>query len=400
MEGYERGGTDAPSPALPQAGDGERIEALLDELEAHAPADVWQRVEELVERLCEMYGEGLRRALSHLGASGALDDDTRERLCGDELLASLLLLHGLHPEPTSARVTGALDAVRPVLHAHRGDVALLAIEDGVVRLRLLGTCEGCSSSTRTLRDVIERAIFEAAPEVERVELDQASPPDREPPRAPVGVAAAAGPLVQIGGRASPARHDAVRCELCGAPAGGEHRHVVDRDQRSLLCACRACALLFERGEGGRYRTVPRRVLVEPGLSLTPARLAALGVPVQLAFVFFHSTLSRWVSLYPSPAGPTETVLDDGAMDELLAASTLVRALEPDVEALLVYGRRGGAALECYLAPIDDCYDLVGLVRTSWRGVGGGDEARRDIEAFFRGLRLRATPLASDGQEAP
>src|SRR5690606_29040914 len=117
--------------------------------------------------------------------------------------------------------------------------------------------------------------------------------------------------------------------------GGEHPHVVDREGRAILCACRACALLFERQERGRYRTVPRRVLVEPTLSLTPARLSALGVPVQLAFVFFHSTLTRWVALYPSPAGPTEAVLDDEAVAPLLAASALARALEPDVEALLV-----------------------------------------------------------------
>lgn len=134
-----------------------RIEALLDDVH-----DV-----ELVQALVDLYGEGLRRIVAH-------DDLTA--LTGDEVVSHLLLLHGLHPVPLDARVLGALDEVRPYLASHGGGVELLGIEDGVVRLRLEGSCDGCPSSTATLKLAIEDAIGRAAPDVERVEAEGAPQP--------------------------------------------------------------------------------------------------------------------------------------------------------------------------------------------------------------------------------
>jgi Fe-S cluster biogenesis protein NfuA len=136
----------------------ERIEALLDEVEGQ-PA-----VTELVQALLELYGEGLRRIAARF--------DMRE-LAGDELVEHLLLLHGLHPVPVEERVAGALDEMRPYLDSHGGDVRLLGIQDGVVRLQLQGSCSGCPSSAVTLRHGIEEAIYRAAPDVERIEAEDA-----------------------------------------------------------------------------------------------------------------------------------------------------------------------------------------------------------------------------------
>ena len=136
----------------------ERVEALLDKVEGQPD------VTELVQALLELYGEGLRRVAARF--------DMRE-LAGDELVAHLLLLHGLHPVPVEERVSGALDEMRPYLDTHGGDVRLLGIDDGVVRLQLQGSCSGCPSSAVTLRHGIEEAIYKAAPDVDRIEAEDA-----------------------------------------------------------------------------------------------------------------------------------------------------------------------------------------------------------------------------------
>jgi Fe-S cluster biogenesis protein NfuA/nitrite reductase/ring-hydroxylating ferredoxin subunit len=132
-----------------------RIEALLEEVEG-LPAAV-----ELVQGLLDLYGEGLGRIV-------ASDPTLVARLDGDEVVTHLLLLHGLHPVPLEERVVGALDEVRPYLASHGGGVELLGVEEGVVRLRLQGSCDGCPSSTATLKLAIEDAIHKAAPDVEDV----------------------------------------------------------------------------------------------------------------------------------------------------------------------------------------------------------------------------------------
>jgi Fe-S cluster biogenesis protein NfuA len=149
----------------------QRIEALLDDLERLGDPAARATATELVQALLDMYGEGLRRIAERV--------DMRE-LAGDELVGHLLFLHGLHPVPVQERVAGALDEMRPYLDAHGGDVRLLGIEDGVVRLQLQGSCSGCPSSAVTLRHGIEEAIHRAAPDVERIEAEDA-PAEASPP---------------------------------------------------------------------------------------------------------------------------------------------------------------------------------------------------------------------------
>ena len=130
---------------------------------------------ELVQALLELYGEGLSRVVSHVArrdGDGALAGD----LAADELVSHLLLLHGLHPVPLEARVRDALEEMRPYLDSHGGDVRLLGVQDGVVRLQLQGTCSGCPSSAVTLKHGIEEAIHRAAPDVERIEAEGATAP--------------------------------------------------------------------------------------------------------------------------------------------------------------------------------------------------------------------------------
>jgi len=180
-----------------------------------------------------------------------------------------------------------------------------------------------------------------------------------------------------------------RCELCGEPLPDEHRHVADVHARSLLCACRACVVLLARpgAGGGHYRLVPeRRVLLE-GFRLDDDGWSALGLPVDLAFFFRSTPAARVVALYPSPLGATESQLALEAWERVERENPVLAELEPDVEALLVNRARG--AREHYLVPIDDCYALVALLRSHWKGFAGGGEVWREIGSFFDRLRERA-----------
>jgi hypothetical protein len=137
--------------------------------------------------------------------------------------------------------------------------------------------------------------------------------------------------------------------------------------------------------------VPDRYLHDPHLVLTDVWWDSLQVPVTMAFFFRHEGSQLPVAFYPSPAGATESTLSLEAWNEVLASSPLLGALEPDVEALLV--RRRDDGYEAYLVPVDACYELVGVVRTTWRGFDGGDEARAAIDAFFDRVAARSRPVA-------
>jgi Fe-S cluster biogenesis protein NfuA len=153
---------------------GARIEELLGRLRATGDPATADTAEEVVRLVVELYGAGLERTVALAGP------EVLERLVEDELVASLLVLHGLHPKDTETRVVEALDQVRPYLGSHAGGVELLGVgPDGVVHLRLQGSCDGCPSSTLTVKQAIERAIEAAAPEVTAVEVENLTR-EREP----------------------------------------------------------------------------------------------------------------------------------------------------------------------------------------------------------------------------
>jgi Family of unknown function (DUF5947) len=188
-----------------------------------------------------------------------------------------------------------------------------------------------------------------------------------------------------------------KCELCATEISAEHGHLADLDNASLLCACRACYLLFTQRDAirGRYRAVPDRILTDPEHPLTAGDWDDLQIPVGLAF-FLHSSRAGMVSgFYPSPAGATECQLDLAAWERLTAAHPLLATAEPDVEAVLITrtGQESSVtAVESFVVPIDACYELAGRMRLHWRGFDGGAEAREAIAEFLDTVRRRAVPV--------
>jgi hypothetical protein len=185
------------------------------------------------------------------------------------------------------------------------------------------------------------------------------------------------------------RSVAERCELCSAELAAEHQHLVEPSSRQLLCACEPCAILFGGQSEMKYRRVPRRIRTLPDFRLTDAQWDSLMIPIQLAFFFNSTPDGRVLALYPSPAGPTESLLALDSWNEIVRDNPILQEMEPDVEALLVNRVRG--ASEYYLVPIDECYKLVGLIRAHWRGLSGGTEVWREIVQFYARLKERSSP---------
>jgi Fe-S cluster biogenesis protein NfuA len=152
---------------------GERIEQALSELQQSADARTLNLAEEVLRLVSELYGSGLERVLEIVRER---EPELVDVLASDELVASLLLVQGLHPDSVEARVEQALASVRPFLARHGGDVELLAIDDelGAVKLQLLGSCDGCPSSAATLQGAVEVAIVEKAPEVTRIVVEESA----------------------------------------------------------------------------------------------------------------------------------------------------------------------------------------------------------------------------------
>lgn len=163
--------------------------------------------------------------------------------------------------------------------------------------------------------------------------------------------------------------------------------MVEPMTRQMVCACEPCAILFSGQAVMKYKRVPRRVRALPDFKLSDGQWDSLMIPIQLAFFFQSTPDNRVIALYPSPAGPTESLLPLDSWNEIVLDNPVLQKMEPDVEALLVYRVRG--ASEYYLVPIDECYKLVGLIRAHWRGLSGGTEVWREIGQFFTELTAKA-----------
>ena len=193
-------------------------------------------------------------------------------------------------------------------------------------------------------------------------------------------------------RSRPAPPAGERCDMCATPVEPDHSHIVDLQSRALMCSCRACYLLFtDEHADQRYRAVPDRYLSFSGPGLDEQAWDELQIPVGLAFLFRNSVQDRMVAFYPGPAGATESELPLPAWNRMVARDPRVAALRPDVEALLVR-RPGSGAASCHLVPIDACYELVGQLRSRWRGFDGGREAHDAIDAFFSHVQARSRPV--------
>jgi hypothetical protein len=192
-----------------------------------------------------------------------------------------------------------------------------------------------------------------------------------------------------------------RCDFCGAGLGGEHQHLIrlreGEAQRRLVCVCEPCAILFGNQGETHYRRVPRRALYLADFRMTDAQWEGLLIPIQLAFFFHTGPAGKVVALYPSPGGLTESLLDLATWEEIARDNPAIRRMTPEVEGLLVNrARRISDAPEYYLAPIDACFTLAGLIRTTWRGLSGGETVWKEIGQFFTDLKARANQVLQHG----
>lgn len=192
----------------------ERVERLSRELEGVTDATARGVAEALMASVLELYGEGLARVMELVEAAGPDAAALRDALVKDGVVASLLLIHDLYPVSLEDRVAEGLASVQPYMESHGGGVELLGLEDGVARLRLQGSCDGCAASAATLELAIEKALIDAAPDLLGIEVEgvaEAPAPNGDLSGIPLPLAAAS---PRPGRLAPPER------EAAGPPGGG------------------------------------------------------------------------------------------------------------------------------------------------------------------------------------
>ena len=143
----------------------QKIEALVGQIRGAADLHTRKAALDLVQAVMEFHASGIDRMMEIISEAGDAGWQIIDAFAADEIVSNLLVLHGLHPLDLETRVRGALDRVRPYLNSHGGNVDLIEVSEGVVRLKLVGSCNGCPSSSVTLKTAIEKAIHEAAPDV-------------------------------------------------------------------------------------------------------------------------------------------------------------------------------------------------------------------------------------------
>jgi hypothetical protein len=176
---------------------------------------------------------------------------------------------------------------------------------------------------------------------------------------------------------------AERCELCSTELRSVHQHLIDPETRELICSCDGCSVLFDDSGITRYRRIPREVIALRGLELPDQAWERLRVPISLAFIYWSSHASKRVALYPSPVGVTEAVIEPEDWEPIARAHPALSGLRPDIEGLLINRLQGRR--DYLLAPIDRCFELVGIVRTYWKGINGGDRIWQEVDRYWSRL---------------
>jgi len=217
--------------------------------------------------------------------------------------------------------------------------------------------------------------------------DLAAPDEQTP-----GFEEALGILRQFRGPRRVSSRVAEHCELCSAELHIDHSHLIELASHQLVCACDPCAMLFDGMERSKYKRVSRRIELLQDFHLTDAQWESLYIPINLAFFVRSSIQGRTIALYPSPAGAVESLLTLEAWNAIVECNPCLREMQSDVEALLV--NRVGVAEKAesaayFIAPIDECYKLVGLIRANWKGLSGGTEVWSEVSGFFNSLRAHS-----------
>jgi hypothetical protein len=182
-----------------------------------------------------------------------------------------------------------------------------------------------------------------------------------------------------------AQAEGAHCELCPISLAEDHKHLLDLEERRIVCVCPTCWSV--RSGDARYRPTGSRTVWLDGLDLSDELWAEFQIPIGLAFFLRSSTSGNVIALYPSPAGATESELDLDAWARLVAANPVLEDLDPDAEALIV-NRMATPHIHA-IAPLDDCYRLVGIVKATWEGISGGAGMEAAVERYFDGLRQTA-----------
>ncbi len=183
------------------------------------------------------------------------------------------------------------------------------------------------------------------------------------------------------------------CELCSAPIASSHQHLLELEKRAVACACDACAILFGGNARQRYRRIPRDTQQLHDFVMDDQEWESLLIPINLAFFVDNSAAQRVIAQYPSPGGAMESSLDLEYWTVIVDRNPMLKNFEPDVEALLV--NRLASPPRYYRAPIDQCFHLVGLIRTHWRGLSGGSQVWQEVDRFFAEL----VPASDEEQRA-
>lgn len=183
------------------------------------------------------------------------------------------------------------------------------------------------------------------------------------------------------------REQAQVCELCAQPIGQTHCHLLELEKRRLVCACEPCSILFGGDTRQLYRRIPRDVYRLDDFRLDDHEWESLLIPINLAFFVYSSAAKKMLAQYPSPGGVMESSVDLEYWDAIAERNPVLRRLEPDVEALLL--NRINDARQYFRVPIDRCFELVGIIRTTWHGLSGGEPVWKRIFSFFQELTEQA-----------
>jgi hypothetical protein len=176
------------------------------------------------------------------------------------------------------------------------------------------------------------------------------------------------------------------CGFCAAELPQNHEHLLEIATRKMECVCRGCAILFTN-QGQKYQRVPRRVRFFEGFRLTDAQWEALSIPIGMAFLFHSSRDEKVIALYPSPGGPVESSVPMESWREIVNDNPQLNDMKADVEGLLIHRIR--SARDYYIVPIDECYKLVGIIRTHWKGISGGQTVWEHVGNFLSTLKQNA-----------